>query len=99
MPKAPEVEEAQYSVQFVATLTPPDEVPGWARVKSSQVGTMHMSEWVLVNGSVAAIDAAFADFGVQMKHFRVYKPKKDQWCVVDGELLEVAVEHGFTIQV
>jgi hypothetical protein len=94
-----EVDEARYSVQFVAALPSPIEVTGWSRIACSQAGPLHMSEWVLVNGSIAAIDSAFAESGVQMKHFRAYKPTKDQWCVVDGALLSAAVDHGFTIQV
>ena len=96
----PESEEAQYSVQFVATRAPPDRVPGWGRIANSQVGgKLHTSEWVLAGGSISEIDAALVNSGVQMKHFRMYKPHDNQWCVVDGALLQAAMEHGFSIQV
>ena len=100
MPQHPESREAQYSVQFVSTRVPPDAVPGWARVSGRQIGDkLHTSEWVLAGGGIAEIDAAFVNSGVKMKHFRMYKPQDDQWCVIDGALLQDAMEHGFTIQV
>ena len=100
MPQHPESREAQYSVQFVATCAPPDAVRGWARIADSQIGgKLHTSEWVLAGGNIAEIDAAFVNSSVKMKHFRMYKPQDDQWCVIDGALLQDAIEHGFTVQV
>jgi len=93
-------EEAIYTLHFLSGQKPPARISGLKQLYCKNFDEkMYLSEWLIVRSNFGQIVSRLSSFDVRMRQFRVHKPDKEIWCVVDWKLLQKAIEHGFTIEV
>lgn len=95
-----EVPEALYTLHVVTKFEVNTEIAGLRRLGGEKIGDkLFASEWLITADHLDEATGQFNQFEIAIKQFRVYKPDKDIFCVVDWELLQSAIDNGYTIQV
>ena len=93
-------EEAMYTLHFLSGLKPPAKLAGLKQIYCREFDKgIYLSEWLILSQRFGQVVPRLSSFDVRMRQFRVYKPNKELWCVIDWKLLQKAIEFGFTIEV
>jgi hypothetical protein len=95
-----ETKEALYTLHVVTEFEVDSEIDGLKKIGGQSIGDkLFTSEWVITSNNLTQATAQFEKFEVVIKQFRVYKPEKDKFCVIDWKLLQEAINNEYTIQV